>query len=122
MCSDNSASSIDNPNYIAAAAAAAAATAGELGADADGVSLLLHMGQQTAHQATGQQQFGVAGAAAAPAGARKAGHGGGRGSGSGAAEKSSSYAGSAVGGGGHCTAKSAAGILLSLSASHSDAL
>jgi hypothetical protein len=117
VCSDNSASSIDNPSYIAAAAAAAAAAggAGELGPDADGVSLLLHMGQAAAAQH----------AAVSTAAGRRGSYGGrgaaGRGSGGGG--RSSSCAASAVGGtGGHSTAKSAAGILLSLSASQSDAL
>ncbi|WIA37614.1 hypothetical protein OEZ86_014516 [Tetradesmus obliquus] len=115
VCSDNSASSIDNPSYIAAAAAAAAAAAGagELGPDADGVSLLLHMGQAAAAQH-----------AAGSVVAGRRGSNGGRGSGTGGAGgRSSSCAASAVGGaGGHSTAKSAAGILLSLSASQSDAL
>jgi hypothetical protein len=114
VCSDNSASSIDNPSYIAAAAAAAAAAAGsgELGPDADGVSLLLHMGQAAAAQH-----------AAGSVAAGRRGSNGGRGSGTGGPVKSSSCAASAVGGtGGHSTAKSAAGILLSLSASQSDAL
>lgn len=46
VCSDNnSASSIDNPNMSAAAAAVRAGSRVDLGPDADGVSLLLHIGQ-----------------------------------------------------------------------------
>jgi hypothetical protein len=121
VCSDNSASSIDNPSYIAAAAAAAAAAAGsgELGPDADGVSLLLHMGQAAAAQ---HAAVSVAAGRRGSTGGRGSGTGG-RGSGTGGGGRSSSCAASAVGGtGGHSTAKSAAGILLSLSASQSDAL
>ncbi|KAF6254396.1 hypothetical protein COO60DRAFT_322873 [Scenedesmus sp. NREL 46B-D3] len=116
VCSDNSASSIDNPNYIAAAAAAGR---GELGPDADGVSLLLHMGQASAAQ---HAAVSAAAGRRGSSGGRGSGTGG-RGCGTGGQGRSSSCAASAVGGtGGHSTAKSAAGILLSLSASQSDAL
>lgn len=98
--SDNSASSIDNPSYVAAAAAAAAAAGGDFAMECDGMTAGYRQHQRggSSHRGSSRRQSGSAGPPRS-SGAAMTGEG--------------SCQASAVCG--HSTAKSAAGILLSLS-------
>lgn len=94
VCSDNSASSIDNPN---ASVAAGAVYGAELGPDADGVSLLLHMGINAGRSGAAQTKVVQPAASAGN-------------------NTSASAAPSGISG--QATARSAAALLMSLSGSH----
>eukprot|EP00775_Hariotina_reticulata_P001726 gene1726-2069_t len=111
--SDNSASSIDNPNFMAAAAAAAVA--------GDGFEVAAGAGGPPYYQTQFDSGVGRGGSSHRGSSSRKQYHHGSSGGGyaarsGGGAVSSSSYQASAVCG--HSTAKSAAGILLSLSGCH----